>query len=63
MNKNQMFKKLSAMVKTNVLQAPHPTLVAFGISAAITIAMAVGMSMMTSDHIALAVRHFDDWWR
>jgi Na+-transporting methylmalonyl-CoA/oxaloacetate decarboxylase beta subunit len=24
-NKNQMFKKLSAMVKTNVIQAPHST--------------------------------------
>ena len=42
------------MVKTNVIQAPQPTLVAFGISAAITIAVAVGISVLTGDHSHLA---------
>ena len=58
MNKNQIFKKISAIVKTNVLEVPHPGLVAFGISAAITIAVAVGMSMMTADHSHLAFAFF-----
>jgi hypothetical protein len=54
MNKNQIFKKISAIVKTNVLQVPHPTLVAFGIGAAITLAVAVGISVLTGDHSQLA---------
>jgi pantoate kinase len=58
-NINQMFKKLSEVVNTNIIQTPHPTLVAFGISAAITIAVAVGISVLTADHSQLACA----WWR
>jgi pantoate kinase len=53
-NTNQMFKKPTTMVKANVIQVPHPTLVAFGISAAITIAVAIGISMLTTNHSHLA---------
>jgi pantoate kinase len=56
MNKKltKIVKKIGLKIRTHVLEAPHPTLVAFGVSAAITIALAVGISMMTADHSHLA---------
>ena len=50
----RVVKAMGLNVRTNVLEAPHPTLVAFGISVAITIALGVGISMLTGDHSHLA---------
>jgi hypothetical protein len=50
MKKNQMFKKISAIV----IEAPHPTLVAFGISAAIVVAVGVGLTAFVDDHSHMA---------
>jgi hypothetical protein len=55
-----MFKKIRTMIKANILEAPHPTLVTFGISVAIVIGLMIGLGALTdSSHMAHAMM----WWR
>jgi hypothetical protein len=56
-NKNQMFKKIRTMIKAKALEAPHPTLVTFGISVAIVIGLMIGLGALSDgSHMAHAMK-------
>ena len=56
-NKNKIIKR------TNVLDAPHPMLITFGMGVSISMALIAGLSMLVGDHsqVAYAVRKFEEW--
>jgi hypothetical protein len=62
----KIVKTIILNVRTNVLEIPHPTLVAFAISAAVTMAVAVGIAMLAADHSHFAyarvrIKPIEDW--
>jgi hypothetical protein len=62
MNNNitKIVKTIGLRVRTNVLVAPHPTLVAFGISVVIVTGLAVGIAALSDPgHMAHAMKRIE----
>jgi hypothetical protein len=56
----KIVKTIGLRVRTNVLEAPHPTLVAYGISVVIVTGLAVGFAALSDpSHMAHAMKRIE----